>query len=490
MAGDADAFRLVGGSGRRDLSVNQHGEMRFAYRPEWLGLILPPAISFLLPKRPQPFKQRECRPFFAGLLPEEVSARRHCRSSRDLDAQRFRVPGGLWRRCRRSPLALARGRHTTSDRARRQPQPLNDDELLQLLDTLPTRPLLAGREGLRLSLAGAQSELPVVLVDGRVALPAPGQPTTHILKPPIARFPYTTENGALVMTLAAAVGLSVAPVEARTVAGRPYLLVTRYDRRFDESGQAHRLHQEDFCQALGIPPEHKYASEGGPTFNTSFELLREAATRPAAAVLALLDAAIFNLIVGNADAHGKNFSLLYQAGTVSLAPFYDLLSTVVYPELSPKLAMKIAKKPTLEEIGLGDLACIRRGRWSIGAIRPAAGHRLADTTLAQVLSITDKPAIAGLDVEALTRYLITHRVARRARSANQCRSIFFPASDGPGHARETGDEEQAADTEGRRTAMNSLRPPADGCASWRRWKTAVLIERGAGLLARWCAKTL
>jgi serine/threonine-protein kinase HipA len=111
-----------------------------------------------------------------------------------------------------------------------------------------------------------------------------------------------------------------------------------------------RLHQEDFAQALAVPSQRKYASEGGPTFRDIFALLREAATRPARDLLRLLDATIFNLIIGNADAHAKNFSLLHVDGTVRLAPLYDLLSTVAYPDLSPKLAMKIAKKATLEEI--------------------------------------------------------------------------------------------------------------------------------------------
>jgi serine/threonine-protein kinase HipA len=142
----------------------------------------------------------------------------------------------------------------------------------------------------------------------------------------------------------------VAPAEARVVSDRRFLLVTRYDRAPDAAGRVIRLHQEDFCQALGIPPEHKYAAEGGPTFKTGFELLRRAAARPAVEVLKLLDAAIFNLIVGNADAHGKNFSLLYGPNGAVLAPLYDLLSTVAYPDLSPKLAMKIAKCATLDEI--------------------------------------------------------------------------------------------------------------------------------------------
>lgn len=79
-----------------------------------------------------------------------------------------------------------------------------------------------------------------------MALPSPGQPTTHILKPAIARFPSTTENEALVMTVAAAVGLPVARVTPRVTGGRSCLLVSRYDRRADDTGRVERLHQEDF----------------------------------------------------------------------------------------------------------------------------------------------------------------------------------------------------------------------------------------------------
>jgi serine/threonine-protein kinase HipA len=202
---------------------------------------------------------------------------------------------------------------------------------------------------LRLSLAGVQLKLPVVLVNGRIALPAPGQPTTHILKPPIPRFAGTTENEAFAMRLAAAVGLAVAPAEPRRVADRTFLLVERYDRETDRDGQIHRLHQEDFCQALGVSPETKYAGEGGPGFRDCFELVRRACTPPAPAILQLLDAAIFNVILGNADAHGKNFSLLYGGDTVTLAPLYDLLCTAAYPELSPNFAMRIAKRATLAD---------------------------------------------------------------------------------------------------------------------------------------------
>ena len=99
------------------------------------------------------------------------------------------------------------------------------------------------------------------MINGRVTLPEPGQLSTHILKPPIAHLPSTTENEALAHRLAAAIGLPTAAVEPRRTGGRPYLIVERYDRTVDTAGVIRRLHQEDFCQALGVASENKYASE-------------------------------------------------------------------------------------------------------------------------------------------------------------------------------------------------------------------------------------
>ena len=156
------------------------------------------------------------------------------------------------------------------------------------------------------------------------------------------------------MRLASKLGLDVAAVEIRAVAGCPYLLVERYDRAVDSDGQVRRLHQEDFCQALGVFTERKYASEGGPTFKTSFDLVRRACTRPAIELLKLLDAAIVQVLIGNADAHGKNYSLLHRDDGIVLAPLYDLLCTVAYPDLSPTFAMKIARRGTLADLKPGD----------------------------------------------------------------------------------------------------------------------------------------
>jgi serine/threonine-protein kinase HipA len=144
------------------------------------------------------------------------------------------------------------------------------------------------------------------------------------------------------MGLAKAVGLAAAETTAHQVEDVPYLLSRRYDRAIDEHGTIHRLHQEDFCQALGIPAEIKYQAEGGPGLKDCFAMLRVASSNPVRDLRALLDAVIFNLLIGNNDAHAKNYALLYGAdGARRLAPLYDLVSTVYYPEIDNTLAMKI-----------------------------------------------------------------------------------------------------------------------------------------------------
>jgi serine/threonine-protein kinase HipA len=161
-------------------------------------------------------------------------------------------------------------------------------------------------------------------------------------------------NEAFCMTLAGALKLPVAPAQIQRVAGRTVLLGQRYDRvpSTDAAGavQPARLHQEDFCQAMGVPPEHKYQNEGGPDLAQCFALLRRA-TRPSAPhTLALLDLVVFNALIGNHDAHGKNFSLLYGPAGTGLAPLYDALCTAAYPQLTDKMAMKLGGKYRFSEV--------------------------------------------------------------------------------------------------------------------------------------------
>jgi serine/threonine-protein kinase HipA len=205
---------------------------------------------------------------------------------------------------------------------------------------------MAGDEGVRLSLAGAQDKIAVHVSGNKISIPLGEAPSTHILKPAIERFEGVVFNEAVCMKLAREVGMNAALAEIRRLEGIDYLLVERYDRTTSADAQGapqtlKREHQEDFCQALGIVPENKYQAEGGPSLKQCFALVRDASSAPVIDLQALLDAVIFNFLIGNHDAHGKNFSFLYTAGQTRLAPLYDLLSTSYYPELSPKMAMKI-----------------------------------------------------------------------------------------------------------------------------------------------------
>jgi serine/threonine-protein kinase HipA len=229
---------------------------------------------------------------------------------------------------------------------------LTDHGLEALLKELPARPLLAGEQGIRLSLAGAQDKLAIRVEDDAICLPLGGAPSAHILKPNVERFEGVVSNEAFCMRLAAAAGLPAAAVEIRKTGDLEFLLVERYDRHHrpgaDGAPVPERLHQEDFCQPLGIVPEHKYQKEGGPSLKACFALLREVSSAPVIDLAHLLNAVIFNYVVGNNDAHGKNFSLVCRGSAadrqIRLSPLYDVVSTVCYPSLSPEMAMRIGSE--------------------------------------------------------------------------------------------------------------------------------------------------
>jgi serine/threonine-protein kinase HipA len=192
----------------------------------------------------------------------------------------------------------------------------------------------------RLSLAGVQEKLLLTrMPDGRWGRPVEGTPSTHILKPEIEPFQNTVENEVFCMTVAKNLGLNVAPIQTILVDERPVLVVERYDRVTDPDGTVRRIHQEDFCQALGLPPEQKYEQDAGPSLGRIARVLQDFAEPSAPETL--LRALTLNVALGNCDAHAKNFSLLHTpTGALRLAPLYDLLSTRLYP-LDDKLAMYV-----------------------------------------------------------------------------------------------------------------------------------------------------
>lgn len=317
------------------------GRLRFTYEAGWLGRSHAVPLSASLPLQEKPIEDRAARPFFAGLLPEQDKRAQVARAIGVSERNDFALLDALGGECAGAVSFTHPGQKPIEQGTDLDYRALDEHALATIIDKLPERPLLAGEQDIRLSLAGAQDKLPVLAVDNRIALPLHGAPSSHILKPAIRRIADSVHNEAFCLALAKAIDLKVAVADIRDAEGRPYLLVERYDRMRGPDSQLRRLHQEDFCQALGVAPEYKYQNEGGPSAADCFALVRRV-TRPAALyVPQLLDAVLFNTLIGNNDAHAKNYSLVYGAGGTTLAPLYDVLCTTVYPQLTPKMAMTI-----------------------------------------------------------------------------------------------------------------------------------------------------
>lgn len=326
------------------------GRLSFSYASQWLSQSDAMALSVSLPLQSEPFDDRHARPYFAGLLPEGQMRRLIARQFQVSGQNDFALLDHIGGECAGAVTFLPLGLSLPDAPRQEDVQWLSEAEVLRVLDELPRRPMLAGDGGLRLSLAGAQDKLPVVFDGERIGLPLNGSPSSHILKPAIQAVEDSVLNEGFCMDLARVMQLHPANAKVHSVSGRSFLLVERYDRVQVELDQRQRLHQEDFCQALGVVPEMKYQNEGGPDLAQCFDLVRRIMRPSAPAILRLFDYVIFHALIGNHDAHAKNFSLLYLGKTPTLAPLYDSLSTAVYPTLTPKMAMKIGGKYKFSEV--------------------------------------------------------------------------------------------------------------------------------------------
>lgn len=326
-----------------------NGNLQFRYDGAYVEANGPP-LSLNLPLQTEAYPHRHCLAFFGNLLPEEDVRSQVALATGISAANDYRLLERFGGDVAGAVTLLP------SDRTDEEPEPdsletLSPERLNEVLTELPQRPLAVDEKGeVRMSLAGAQSKLPVVEVEEGYALPhGSGHPTTHILKPEPSRFPGLVTNEFFCMRLAAEVGLQVAEVTRdETTSGLPFLIVTRYDRDLTHD-PIRRLHQEDICQALGKLYVEKYQHEGGPGVRDAMALIDRSAV-PARDREQFWMALVFNVLIGNCDAHGKNYSLLYYSPAPSLAPLYDLLSTAVYGELTKRLAMSIDGATELEDV--------------------------------------------------------------------------------------------------------------------------------------------
>ena len=370
---DVYLHRKLAGS----LIQDEHGDMVFEYSPQRLsdGSAIP--LSQSLPLRRERYERTEWRRLLRrnltrGIGNREILAKEFGVSAKN-DYSMLELIGG---ECAGAVTFIPSGKILPDDEERYRP--LTNHELAGVLRELPSRPLLADGEDIRISLAGAQDKIAVHIEGSQMTIPLGGAVSTHILKPAIARIKGIVFNELLCMKLAREVGLQTAPTEMETVEGIDYLLVERYDRVRGVHQPLERLHQEDFCQAMGIPAQKKYQNADGPTLKQCFALVSDVSSVPVVDLRALLDGVIFNFLIGNNDAHGKNYSLLYFGQTrleleTRLAPLYDLLSTVYhFHERSSRMAMKIGGEyesdkiyprhfeRLAEEAGLGKPMVLRR----------------------------------------------------------------------------------------------------------------------------------
>jgi serine/threonine-protein kinase HipA len=322
-------------------------KLSFTYDNEWIRSNFSP-ISVSLPVRSDPYGNDFSDNYFGNLLPDGDSLSiisKYKRISRNdvfcfLKHYGREVAGALtiFPANENPPPAIYAYKDVT-DLVIASIGGLNPKDSNLILDT-----------NARMSIAGAQNKLAILWKDEKIYIPEidSGAPTSHIVKPVTGDINSIHLNESFCMNLALQAGLNVPKSEIIHIDRFPLYLVERYDRKLDEHNQLTRIHQEDFCQALNFNKRFKYEGDGGPGFKECVNMLKQQARITDHDFDQFIGIVLYNFIIGNCDAHGKNFSILYGHDLsdapnrkLVLAPFYDLISTTSYPRFSKKLAMFI-----------------------------------------------------------------------------------------------------------------------------------------------------
>lgn len=355
----------------KELSVRLHGlqvgvlrlvngKMEFTYDEN-----AQKPISLSLPLQKEPFKEKVCRAFFGGLLPENPNMRELLAKKYNINVNDdFKLLKEIGRDC---AGALSFHEMTEPQKSYQmlkiEGSILSDEELTKYLEELPYRPYL----GKRLSLAGAQEKTAVCVINGKIALPNDDIPTTHIIKTALPKYVQSIQNEYICMKAAKEIGLEVAEVEIRKVGEIEFLLVERFDRKYSNNLECERILQEDFAQSLGVQARDKYKV----TFKDCLKVLNQTAT-PANSKLRFVRQVIFNYLIGNTDAHAKNFSVYLTNDGITLTPAYDLLCSSIY-DCDQRIAMKLGKARYYADVTEKD--------WEIFAQDLDISHKLVQAEL-------------------------------------------------------------------------------------------------------------
>lgn len=312
---------------------------------------------------------------------------------------------------------------------------LSDLELTGRLDAQQSMGLTIWDEKTRRSAAGAQDKLSVIMDpvrgmgfgDGTLC-------STHILKFEQPELPYLVLNEYVTMQLASACGLTVAKVERRIIGNHSTLLVTRFDRHPEWPEKVSRRHLIDGCQALNLPPEDKYEHNFGSRREgaslPSLFAFADVCSNPAATRMAMLKWVIFNLLIGNVDAHGKNISFFVSKTGISLAPFYDLVNIALLPGLEQKLAMALGDEFNISAIRAYQLADFADSCKLPRSLVTRQLKQVAGRLLDQLVNLSVNYATSIEETNYLLRYQQVVE-AQCHHLLNEAGVIFFPLAPAP-----------------------------------------------------------
>jgi len=326
------------------LSVDKYGTLSFSYDDDYVEKGGKP-LSLSLPLTDQEYYGGAAHAYFTGLLPEEAEKASIARAINISTSNHFHLLSELGKECIGAVRIIE-----SLPQERWSFAKLTENELYVLLtkDRL-LQPYLHSEKNVRLSIAGAQPKTALYLERGTYFLPKNGAPSNVILKPDSVTYGQLPFNEYATMILAEKTGIAIPQIRLIKINGATGYVVDRYDREWRKSGPE-RIHQEDFSQALCVMHSAKYEKEGGPGFVRCLRLIRDRFLVPALDIEKFTRIFLFNVLIGNCDAHAKNYSIIHDSMGPRLASGYDLVCTSMYPELSTDLAMSVNGKFDVDQI--------------------------------------------------------------------------------------------------------------------------------------------
>ena len=330
-----------------EASINSELIYQLKYEKSWLDDPKSFPLSFALPLSEKTYGNKLTLSFLENLLPEG-----DVRTSLPYGSNPIRFLDEFGADCAGAFTTSSKNIYTEPNLTGNDYKEITLDSVYEALETRSLAQAVSELHPGYLSLAGAQDKIAATVIGHKIYTPLKHQPTTHIIKPPIKKkhVYHTVYNELFCMRLADRIGLTVP--NCYVIPGKyPLLVIERYDRTKKKDG-VHRLHQQDFCQAQGLTSLSKYQNEGGPSFADNYKFLvnHVAIKYRSKDQFRLLDWLAFNLLIGNCDSHSKNISLINVPEGVRLAPFYDLLTTLIYKSLPKEFAFVIGECENIFEI--------------------------------------------------------------------------------------------------------------------------------------------